>query len=167
MIRVIRIPALIILILLLTQIPAAASVRRPGPVLLTVYIYDRCGGCGVNSPGCGDCKDIQKYHGIVKKQLGDRLYDGTIVYRMYNMRLLAYQTEDEDRGARYGVPAELREIRPMTYIGAADSGLYLPGEALLPYVGEMLDRYEGGENLADIQKDIIRIHNLGKDAAAS
>jgi len=159
MIRAIRIPALIITALLLTQIPAAASARRAQPVLLTVYLYDKCGGCGVDSPGCGECKEIVKYHAIIKKHLGDRLYDGTIVYRMLNVRLLVYNGDCADRGARYGVPAELIGIRPMTYIGSEDSGLYLPGEALLPHIGEMLDRYVRGENIGDIQRDILGIYH--------
>jgi len=160
--------SLIVLTMLLAQIPAAASVgQKRGPVLLTVYLYDRCGGCGVDSPGCGDCKDIVKYHGIIKRQLGDRLYDGAIVYRMLNCRLLAYDGACGERGARYGVPHEIQYIRPMTYIGAEDSGLYLPGEALLPHIGEMLDRYAAGEDMGVIQKDIINIYEAGKEASES
>jgi hypothetical protein len=160
--------ALVFLALLLTQIPAAASVQeKPGPVLLTVYLYDKCGGCGVNSPGCGDCKDIVKYHGIIKKQLGDRLYDGTITYRMLNCRLLVYNDACSERAKLYGAPEDIQNVRPLTFIGAEDSGLYLPGTALLPYVGEMLDRYIAGEDIGNIQKDIVGIYNLSKDAVAS
>ena len=166
-IRAVKALALVVTALLLTQIPAAASVRRASPVLLRVYLYDRCGGCGSNTPGCGDCKDTQKDHGIIKKQLGDRLYDGTITYRMLNCRLLVNNAECGDWAARYGVPEEYLNIRPLTFIGTEDSGIYLPGIQMLPYIGEMVDRYEGGDNISDIQNDILRIYDSVKDVPAA
>jgi hypothetical protein len=128
-------------------------------VLLTVYIYDRCGGCGDNNPGCGECVETLRYHGIINEQLGDRLYGGPIVYRLFNCRLDAHEEARVTRGKSYGVPESLLHIRPMIYIGDEAEGVYLPGEALIAYAGEMLDRYVAGESMESIRNDIMDIYN--------
>lgn len=137
--------------------PVAEGGEVKGPVFLIVYAYDQCGGCGVDGPGCGDCKDIDRYHAIIKGQFGDRLYNSGIEYRMFNCRILAHGEALRERCAAYGVPDDMLYIRPMTLIGTEDAGLYLPGEDLLFYAGEMLDRYAAGENAAGIQSDIASI----------
>ena len=43
------------------------------PLQLRIFVYDRCGGCGADGPGCGNCDEIGRLHGIVKETLGDRL----------------------------------------------------------------------------------------------
>ena len=147
-------------ILLLAAVPVFASCQKsPEPVLLTVFVYDLCGGCSsaVESVGCGECKDINRYHGIVRVQMGDRLYDGSIEYRILNCRENDNNDISDQRGRRYGVPEELLLIRPMTYIGTEDRGLYLPGEDALHYVKEALDRYQAGEDVGDIQGDIMSL----------
>ena len=133
------------------------SVESSEPVLLTVYIYDRCGGCSgsVETLGCGECKDTVTLHGIIKKQLGDRLYDGTIEYRLLNCRNSIHEEGCVRRGERYGVDEEWKYVRPVAYIGAEESGLYLPGENAMPLIKEMLDRYIQHENIALIQQDIL------------
>jgi hypothetical protein len=138
--------------------PSAGVISKKAPVLLTVYIYDQCGGCGVDGPGCGECKESVKCHGIIKEQFGGRLYDGTIEYRLLNCRINAHEAARAARGEIYGVPDGLRHIRPVTYIGDENGGLYLPGEALLPYAAEMLDRYINGAELNETQNEILEIY---------
>jgi len=152
--------AILAVLIILSAFFSTASVNqeRRAPVRLTVYLYDDCGGCGANNPGCGECKDIDRYHNIIKKQFGERLYDGGIEYRMYNCRLDVNENNRLALGERYGVPEALRNVRPVAYIGGEDAGLYLPGEALLHYVGETLDRYAAGEEPDGIQNDVLRIY---------
>jgi hypothetical protein len=155
--------ALISFILLLTLIlPAATYPPYAEPVLLTVCLFDRCGGCGSDNPGCGECKDAYRVHDIIKRQLGDRLYDGAIVYRILNCRYTENAAVCGKRGELYGVPPELLALLPITYIGTDDTGLYLPGENMLSYIKEMLDRYINGDDLGVIQADITRIYEPSK-----
>jgi hypothetical protein len=157
--------ALVLLALLLTQLAPLAVQGEPAaePIQLIVYLYDRCGGCGADNLGCGECKTTVKYHGLIKAQLGDRLYDGTIMYRTLNCRLLEHDRACEARGEKYGMPKDYYGVRPVTYIGGEDSGLYLPGEVMLPYVGAMLDRYAAGEEPGAIQADIAELYTAEKE----
>ena len=156
--NVIKLVVLIFIFLLPTQIPSSyAENDRAAPVMLIVYAYDRCGGCGADGPGCGECKDLERLHNIVKKQLGERLYGGAIVYRMFNTRIRAVENECVSKGETYGVPDEFRKIRPITFIGREDGGLYLPGEPLMQFIGHALDRFLAGDDLEHVQSDLIKI----------
>ena len=139
---------------LLFYVYAGPRPPAPEPVLLTLYIHDQCGGCGVDVPGCGDCKDMDLLHLLIKSQLGDRLYDGSIEYRMFNTRFTAQEQNRTLRSEQYGAPQGIRHIRPVAFIGTQEAGLYLFGEALMPYVGGMLDRYVAGEDMEWIQQEI-------------
>ena len=156
--------AFIILALLLTT-ASGVVIRGPAsPVLLTVYTIDFCIGCSESSDGggCGECREIVKLHTLIKKQLGGRLYDGTIVYRMYNCRNSELERASARHAERYGIPADLRRILPIAYIGAEGSGVYLPGEEAMQYIQVILDRYIRGENADAIQLDIAQILNSTK-----
>ena len=143
---------------MLSQSASSVANRQAAPVLLTIYVYDQCGGCETEGPGCGQCKALDKIQGMARAQLGDRLYDGSIEYRTYNTRTKAHALGLIERSARYGAPDELAGVVPVAFIGTDAAGLYLPGEALMPHVGEMMDRYMGGESVAKIQDDIMAIY---------
>lgn len=123
-------------------------------VELVVFLFDKCGGCGTDNPGCGNCKDMVKFHGIIKESLGDRLYDGTIYYAMHNCRVELNDAMYDEYFKRYGIPEDLYGYRPATFIGTPDGGLYLLGEQMLPYVQKYIDMYLEGGDLAEIQADI-------------
>jgi hypothetical protein len=131
-----------------------APTEKVYDVELTVFCFDQCGGCGVDSPGCGDCQDITRYHGIIKGQLGNRLYDGTMLYRILNCRLEANDRAYDAFSAAYAIPQELYGYLPVVFIGDETQGVYLIGEPMMDYVGEYLDRYLTGEDVATIQADI-------------
>jgi len=126
----------------------------PSGIPLYIYLDDRCGGCGVDSPGCGDCEDMVTYHGIIRRQLGDRLYDGSIEYRMFNCRLLVNQEMYEQTADAFEVPRELFPWLPSTFIGEAGQGVYLVGEASLEIVGETLDKLIAGADPTELQAEI-------------
>jgi len=153
-------PSLVVLWLCI--VPIAGGSINAEPVLLHVYLFDRCGGCGSDNPGCGECKDVNRTHDTIKGQLGDRLYNGTIVYRILNCRYTANEIACKERGEQYGVPVELMNFRPITYIGTEDAGLYLPGDGLLPFAAEIIDRYIGGDGLTEIQADILKVYERSK-----
>lgn len=130
---------------------------------LTIFVLDLCGGCGVDSPGCGNCQDIVKYHGIIKSQLGNRLYDGTIHYLMPNCRILANEDNYFAHFESYGVHAELYGYRPAIFIGDGATGIYLIGEQMLGYVGEYVDKFlacEDAEAIAALQIEIDELRAL-------
>lgn len=134
-----------------------APTERTYEVELTVFCFDQCGGCGVDSPGCGDCQDIVRYHAIIKGQLGNRLYDGTMLYRILNCRLEANDRSYDAYSAAYGIPQELYGYLPVVFIGDETHGIYLVGEPMLDYVGEYLDRYLAGEDIATLQAEIDQV----------
>lgn len=134
------------------EAPAAAAAAHD--VELTVFCFDLCGGCGVDSPGCGDCQDIVRYHAILKGQLGNRLYDGTMLYRILNCRLEANDRAFDAYSAAYGVPKELYGYLPAVFVGDETQGIFLIREPMLDYVGEYLDRYLAGEDIAALQAEI-------------
>lgn len=134
-----------------------APTERTYEVELTVFCFDQCGGCGVDSPGCGDCQDIVRYHAIIKGQLGNRLYDGTMLYRILNCRLEANDRSYDAYSATYGIPQELYGYLPVVFIGDETHGIYLVGEPMLDYVGEYLDRYLAGEDIATLQAEIDQV----------
>lgn len=138
-------------------VPTPAPTERTYDVELTVFCFDLCGGCGVDSPGCGNCQDIVRYHGIIKGQLGNRLYDGTMLYRILNCRLEANDRSYDAYYAAYGIPQELYGYLPVVFIGDEEHGVYLGGEPMLDYVGEYLDRYLAGEDLATLQAEIDEV----------
>jgi hypothetical protein len=78
---------------------------------------------------------------------------------MYNCRYDEHESKRILYGERYGVPPELRNVRPVVYISANNAGLYLPGVKLLPYAAEMLDRFAAGESVDSIQNAILYIYN--------
>ena len=123
-------------------------------VELVVFLFDKCGGCGTDNIGCGNCKDMVKFHGIIKEQLGDRLYDGTIYYAMHNCRIELNDAMYDEYFKRYGIPEELYGYQPATFIGTPDGGLYLIGEQMFPYVQKYIDMYLEGGDLEEIQKEI-------------
>ena len=123
-------------------------------VEMYVFLFDTCGGCGVDSPGCGDCQDIVRYHGIIKSQLGNRLYDGTILYRVLNCRLEANDRMYDAYSAAYGVPQDLYGYLPTVYLGTPEGGVYLVGEKMLDRVGEFLDKYLASTDLFALQAEI-------------
>ena len=151
----------LLFLVVFTAVLASASEngQNQRPVELSVYLYDECGGCGANNPGCGECRLIDRYHGIIKKQFGDRLYEGGIEYRMFNCRLDVNDLRRVEKSALFGVPGRLRNARPITFIGSDGDGVYLPGEETLNYAGEALDRYMAGEDVEIIQRDILSIVN--------
>ena len=143
-----------------TAAPGASpeATKSAYDVELYVFLFDKCGGCGVDSPGCGNCQDIARYHGIIKGQLGNRLYDGTILYRMLNCRLEASDRSYEAYYAAYGIPQDLYGYLPTIYIGTPEGGVYLVGEKMLDYVGEYLDKYLASDDLAALQQEIDAKH---------
>jgi len=127
------------------------------PIRLTVFVYDNCGGCGVGLTGCGTCDIQDRLHFQIHAQLGDRLHDGTIRYRLHNTRLDIQNDMWIEHSERYGVSEELRNTLPVAFIGNEYEGLYLAGDDLMPFVQEMLDRYLAGEDREEIQRDIMRL----------
>lgn len=134
-----------------------APTKKAYDVELTVFCFDLCGGCGVDSPGCGDCQDIVRYHAIIKGQLGNRLYDGTMLYRILNCRLEANDHSFDAYSAAYGIPQELYGYLPVVFVGNEEQGVYLIGEPMIDYVGEYLDRYLAGEDIASLQAEIDEV----------
>ena len=142
-----------------TSEPAGSSSYESTPVLLTIYLFDQCGGCETEGPGCGQCKVMDRIQGAVRAQLGDRLYDGSIEYRTFNSRTKTHALGLVERRKLYGVPDEFASVIPITFIGTGESGLYLLGDALIPYIGEMLDRYIGEDDIEAIQGDAMKIYH--------
>lgn len=136
------------------ETPPAAMEKTGGTVELYVFLDDPCGGCGVDNPGCGNCEVIVRYHGIIKRQLGERLYDGTITYRMLNCRMEAHYEIYEKFFDDYGVYEELRGYLPTVFIGTEGKGVFMVGEESLEYVGEVLNAYADGTDTAEIQTEI-------------
>ena len=124
------------------------------PIRLTVFVYDSCGGCGVGMLGCGTCDIQDRLHFQIVAQFGDRLHDGSIRYRLHNTRLDIQNDMWQEYSVRFGVAEDLRGVLPVAFIGTEYAGLYLAGDALVPFIQEMLDRYLAGEAREDIQRDI-------------
>jgi hypothetical protein len=143
-----------------TAAPAASpeATERVYDVEMYVFLFDKCGGCGVDSPGCGNCQDIVRYHGIIKGQLGNRLYDGTILYRMLNCRLEVNDHSYDAYYAAYAIPQDLYGYLPTVFLGTPEGGVYLVGEKMLDYVGEYLDKYLTSDDLAALQAEIDAKH---------
>jgi len=141
------------------QVEPVAEVAsvEPEPVLLTVFLYDSCGGCGVGLLGCGTCDVQDRLHLQILAQFGDRLHDGSITYRLLNTRLDINEATRQERSDGFGVPEEMRRILPIAFIGNEGEGVFLVGDAVMPYVQEMLDRYVAGEDVADLQSDIFEL----------
>jgi hypothetical protein len=136
---------------------APEPTKQAYDVELKIFCFDLCGGCGVDSPGCGNCQDIVRYHAIIKGQLGNRLYDGTILYRILNCRLEANDHSYDAYAAAYGIPQDLYGYLPVAFIGDEEHGIYLIGEPMLDYVGAYLDRYLAGEDVAALQAEINEV----------
>ena len=156
---------LILITVALTAVPALAgtSTRDLGldiqphegvDVEMVIFLFDKCGGCGTDNIGCGNCKDMVKYHGIIKEALGDRLYDGTIYYAMHNCRIELNDAMYDEYYKRYGISEDLYGYMPATFIGTPDGGLYLLGEQMLPYVQKYIDMYLEGGDLEAVQEEI-------------
>ena len=145
----------LMVILALCMLGTGTVAEEATPTDIIIFLFDRCGGCGVDSPGCGECKDILKAHGVVKEQLGDRIYDGTLTLRLYNCRYKEYREMLAEYLATYAVEDEFLDMLPMTFIGSKEGGIYLPGQDGIESICEMLDRYLAGE---DLQPEIIEPH---------
>ena len=125
---------------------------------LYVFLWDRCGGCGVDAPGCGECRDTERYHLSIKEQLGDRMYDGTLTYRMLNCRYEEFRQQYAQFQESYGVQTEWHDLLPAVFIGRDGSGVYMTGEAAIADVGEVLAAYEAAaddEALQALQQEIF------------
>ena len=137
----------------LVDAPEATAEGVPVPELC-LFLYDACGGCGVDSPGCGNCEEMIRYHGILKKQLGDALYDGGLRYSMINYRYLGsdelYARYYED----YKVYEDLYGVLPIVFLGYPDDGVFIWGEPGLSIVGEMVQLYKDDTPSAELQTHV-------------
>jgi hypothetical protein len=141
---------LICLAIVYMPLPLGAETIDATPLDLIVFLYDGCGDCGVNSPGCGDCQEIVRYHGIIKKQLQNKLYT-SVTYRMLNCRMLHNKEAYEQFFNDYEVEEKLYGHLPTTFIGHGKHGVYLVGEPMLAYVGKVIEAYERSEDIMAIQ----------------
>ena len=129
------------------------------PVLLTVFVYDDCGGCGVGDLGCGTCDIFDELNMLMRDKFGDRLNDGSITYRLFNTRIQTNEENRRIRVERYGVPPEHQNTLPVAFIGTAYEGIFLAGDENMLFVKEKLDRYLAGESITDIQESINILMN--------
>ncbi len=146
--------------------PTATAESAEAPEL-SLFLYDACGGCGVDSPGCGNCEEMVRYHGILKKQLGDALYDGGLRYSMINYRYLG----SADMYARYYEEYKVREdlygILPIVFLGYPDDGVFIWGETGLDIVGEMVQLYKEGMPRLELQAHIDALLQEGEEEVQS
>ena len=141
-----------LLLIGLTLLLSCALGEEVPPLTLRVYVNDPCGGCGSGTPGCGECDEMGRLHGIVKGALGDRLYDGTLTYLMPNCRMPATRDEYRRCFEDFAIPEELYGIFPTVFLTREDgSGVYLVGEALLPALSEVVDAMERGDDPGELQ----------------
>lgn len=137
--------ALVLLLVLMALpqgvLPESGEAADAG-VGLIVFVWDPCGGCGMDNPGCGECKDMLMYHDTIKKQLGDRLYDGSLVYRMHNCKLTVNEEKYKEYLELFG---REEDGLPAVFIGDAEDGVVLFGVEKLETVAEVLDQYLAGE----------------------
>lgn len=154
--RMMRCGPLFVLVLLMALciVPYSMAQEDELPTELTIFLYDRCGACGSNGPECGECKDTLRMHDMVKRKLGDRLYDGTIRYRILNCRMDANRALYEQMCDAFGVDAESRSALPITFLGDASRGVYMVSEPMLEHVAEMLDRLVLSEDVQSLQLEI-------------
>ena len=132
---------------------------------LHVFILDRCGGCGVDNPGCGNCTDTGLYHTNIKNQLGDRLYDGSMNYRIFNCRYTDNVKLYQENYEKYGVYADLKGYLPTIFIGKDGVGVFLYGVPAFDVVGQAVEDYESGKDLAEIQAWIDEYCTTSMEAA--
>lgn len=130
------------------------------PLRLRIYVVDRCGGCGTDGPGCGDCAEMGRLHGIVKEALGDRLYDGSMEYTMPNCRTVVLLDEYKQVARDFGVYDDLYGYFPAAFITRTDgSGVFVVGEGMLSSLDEVIDAFERGDSVEDIQKWVDKRHD--------
>ena len=132
------------------------ALSEPRQPLLIVYVYDPCGGCGAGVQGCGECLEMARINVMVINQLGSLFRDGYVEYRIHNSRSRYFEENRLARAERYDIPDDLQNIWPTVFIGTEDSGLYLLGEDLMPYIREMFDRYMSGEDAEALQREIAK-----------
>lgn len=130
------------------------NAQPAAPAPLTIFLVDKCGGCGVDSPGCGNCEDTVIYHGVVKEQLGDRLYNGSIEYRMLNCKMLANDALADEYAEAFDVSDDVRKRLPLIFIGEAGNGVYIFGEEGLSIIAEVMDKYQAGMDTEALQQEI-------------
>lgn len=140
-----RIMALLILVILLSACSVLAEnaepIDQPLPINLIIFLFDPCGGCGVSPSGCGNCEYTDETHGIIKKQLGDRLYDGSIEYRIFNTKFADNIELYNQYAADYSVEESQRGQLPMIFFGESALGVYARGQDAIERAGEILDEY--------------------------
>ncbi|MGI6173036.1 MAG: hypothetical protein ACOYI8_03955 [Christensenellales bacterium] len=146
----------------------AFAEEQGSPLKLRVFVYDRCGGCGADGPGCGDCDEVWRLHAIVKGALGDRLYDGSLEYTMPNCRMLLLLDEYEQYCDTYGVYDDLYGLFPAAFVLREDgSGVFAVGEGLLASIDVVIDAFERGDSAEDIQAQIDALYAELKDENVS
>lgn len=148
-----RIVGMILLCMaLLNGISAWAEVEEDvPPIELKAYVFDLCGGCGADGPGCGNCSEIVRYHGIFKGQLGDQLYDGTMIYRMVNCRLVVNRDAYTACFEELELDQSLYGMFPTVFIGCESGTVHLVGESMLEYAGAVVDALKQGDDAAQVQ----------------
>lgn len=145
-----------------------ALAEETEPLQLRIFVYDRCGGCGADGPGCGDCDEIGRLHGIVKGVLGDRLYDGSLNYTMPNCRIIVLLDEYKQYCQDFGVYDDLYGYFPAAFIIRPDgSGVFMVGEEMLSSLGEVIDAFERGDSAEEVQKWIDNLCTATKNDAES
>lgn len=129
-----------------------ALAETQAPLQLRIFVYDRCGGCGADGPGCGDCDELARLHAIVKDVLGDKLYDGSLDYTMPNCRMLLLLEEYEQYIANYHVYDELYGIFPAAFVlRSTGDGVFLIGEDALHWLDEVVEALERGDRTEEVQ----------------
>ena len=133
------------------------NTRPSGPVPLIVFMYDDCGGCGAGMQGCGTCDEMDRLHLIILSQFGNRLHDGSIVYRLFNVRDPIHEETRMKRVLDFNVPEEYHRLLPIAFIGTEYDGLFMASFDLMPYVQEIFDRYVAGEAVYELQREVLQM----------
>lgn len=143
---------ILVCLALLNGICGLAEVEEEAPPIeLKAFVFDLCGGCGADGPGCGNCREIVRYHGIFKGQLEDQLYDGTMVYRMLNCRLVVNRDAYTDCFEELELEQPLYGMFPTVFISCEGDTVHLVGESMLEYVGAVVEALKQGDDAAEIQ----------------
>ena len=137
------------------QAEAPADTAGEAPVDLYVFLWDRCGGCGVDAPGCGECRDTERYHLSIKEQLGDEMYDGSVTYRMLNCRYEEFRVQFAVFSENYGVREDWLNVLPAVFIGRDGAGVYMIGEEAIGDIAEILHEYEETDDVEALQQMVF------------
>lgn len=127
---------------LLLPLPAPAG-QEAAPLMLKVYLYDACGGCGAPGSGCRDCALVDDVYGRLWQTFKQEVLGGQYEIKVRNLIYDAVRKEHASYLKAFGKEDAPMNRMPHYVVGEPGWGELVIGEDLEKTLPEVMGMVRG------------------------